>query len=106
MSERETLEEQTRRNLEGMDLERSGRIDLAVDLYERNVAEGFEGDWPYGRLVAYYEKAGRLDEAERILQRAIDVFKASKRRTPADRRSTLAAFRGRLRLVKKARKQR
>jgi tetratricopeptide (TPR) repeat protein len=106
VTERETLEDQTRRNLEGMDLERSGQIERAVELYERNVAEGFEGDWPYGRLVAYYEKEGRLDEAERILQRAIDVFKASKRRTPEDRRATLAAFRGRLRVVKKARKQR
>ena len=89
-----------------MELERNGRLDLALELYEQNVDEGFEGDWPYGRLVAYYEKQGCLHEAERILQRAIDVFKASKRRTPADRRATLAAFRGRLRLVKKARKQR
>ena len=101
-SEREVLEAQTRRNLDGMELERAGRPDLAVELYEQNVAEGFEGDFPYGRLVAWYERAGRLDEARRVLERAIEVFKASKRRTPADRRSTLQAFRGRLRLVQKA----
>ncbi len=96
------LEEQTRRNLDGMDLERNGRIDVALDLYEQNVAEGFEGDWPYGRLVAYYEKVGQLEQAERILNRAIEVFKASKRRTTEDRRATLKAVRGRLRLVQKA----
>jgi tetratricopeptide (TPR) repeat protein len=81
MSDRETLELQTRRNLDGMDLEREGRVDEAIALYEQNVAEGFEGDWPYGRLVAYYERVDRLDEAERVLNRAIEVFKGSKRRT-------------------------
>lgn len=102
MSDRDTLESQTRRNLDGMELEREGRADQAIALYEQNVAEGFEGDWPYGRLVAYYERIDRLDEAERVLNRAIDVFKASKRRTGEDRRATLRAFRGRLKLVQKA----
>ena len=81
MSDRAQQEEQTRRNVDGMELERNGRLDLALELYEQNVAEGFEGDWPYGRLVAYYEKLGRYDEAERVLNRAIEVFKASKRRS-------------------------
>jgi hypothetical protein len=77
-----------------------------VELYERNVAEGFEGDWPYGRLVAYYEQRGRLDEAERVLQRAIEVFKTTRRRAAEDRRATLRAFRGRLRLVQQAARKR
>ncbi len=105
LDDRSTLEEQTRRNLDGMELERSGRLDLALELYERNVDEGFEGDWPYGRLVAYYEKIGRFDEAERVLARAIDVFKASKKRSATDRRSTVQVFRNRLRLAKKAAKE-
>lgn len=100
--ERRLLEEQTRRNLEGMELERQGRFDEAMPLYERNVADGFEGDWPFGRLVAYYERIGRLDEAKRVLERGIDVMKASRRRTTEDRRAVLKAFRGRLRLVVKA----
>ena len=100
--EREVLEAQTRRNLEGMELEQAGRPELAIERYEQNVAEGFEGDFPYGRLVAWYERAGKWDEATRVLERAIEVFKTSKRRTPADRRATLQAFRGRLRLVRQA----
>ncbi len=104
MNGRDTLEQQTRRNLDGMELEQRGRPDLAVELYERNVAEGFEGDWPYGRLVAYYEREGRLEEAERVLERAIEVFKGSKRRSAEERRQMLRAFRGRLRLVQKAQK--
>jgi len=105
LDDRSTLEVQTRRNLDGMELERSGRLDLALELYERNVEDGFEGDWPYGRLVAYYEKIGRFDEAERVLARAIDVFKASKKRSATDRRSTVQVFRNRLRLAKKAAKE-
>ena len=103
--EREVLEVQTRRNLEGMGLEQAGRSELAIELYEQNVAEGFEGDFPYGRLVASYERAGRWYEAIRVLERGIEVFKVSKRRTPADRRATLQAFRGRLRSVRKAARQ-
>ncbi len=102
MDDRAQQEEQTRRNIDGMELERSGRLDLALELYEQNVDEGFEGDWPYGRLVAYYEKIGRYDEAERVLNRAIVVFKASKKRSAEDRRATVQVFRNRLRLVKKA----
>jgi hypothetical protein len=106
VTERAALEGQTRRNLDGMEHERAGRIDLAVELYERNVAEGFEGDWPYGRLVAHYERVGRLNDAARVLERAIDVFGKTKRRAPADRRAALRAFRGRLRLVQKAQRDR
>ncbi len=102
MDDRTLQEEQTRRNVDGMELERNGRLDLALELYERNVEEGFEGDWPYGRLVAYYEKLGRYDEAERVLNRAIEVFKASKKRSAQDRRATVQVFRNRLRLVKKS----
>ncbi len=56
MDERERLERLTARNLQGLELERAGRIAEAIELYEQNIAEGFEGDWPYGRLVAIYER--------------------------------------------------
>lgn len=106
MDERERLEHQTARNLEGMELERAGRIDEAVTLYEQNVAEGFEGDWPYGRLVAIHERRGDLERAVAVLERAMEVFGASRRRTAADRRATVRVFKNRLRLVNKAIAQR
>ena len=102
MEERERLERQTARNLEGMELERAGRIDEAVALYEQNLAEGFEGDWPYGRLVAIHERRGEPERAVQVLERAIGVFGASQRRTPADRRATVRVFKNRMRLVKQA----
>jgi tetratricopeptide (TPR) repeat protein len=107
LEDRWLLEAQTTRNLDGLTAEAEGRLDEAVALYERNVAEGFPGDLPYGRLVAIYERRQALDEAERVLLRAIEVLEASQRRTPQDRRATVRAFKNRLKLVrKKAREQR
>jgi hypothetical protein len=103
--QRETLEErwllqaQTARNLEGLAAEQSGDVDLAMALYERNVAEGFPGDLPYGRLVMLYERRGALDDAERVLRRAIEVFESSRRRTAHDRRATIRVFKNRLKGV-------
>jgi len=100
--QRERLAAQTARNLSGLELEREGRLEEALALYRQNMDEAFEGDWPYGRLVATYEKRGELEAAAAVLERAIEVFGASKRRTPADRRATVNAFKGRLRLVRRA----
>ncbi len=102
--ERARLEEQTRRNLRGMELERAGDLEWAIALYEQNVAEGFEADWPYGRLVSIYERLGRPEEAIRVLEQGIAAFRASSRRTPQDRRAVIAIFRNRIRELQ--RKQR
>jgi tetratricopeptide (TPR) repeat protein len=95
--ERARLEEQTARNLLGMERERAGDLDGAIALYEENLREGFEADFPYGRLVSIYGKQGRFDEAVRVLERGIQVFAASRRRTSEDRRAVIAIFRNRLR---------
>jgi uncharacterized protein YjiS (DUF1127 family) len=101
LEERWLLEAQTARNLEGLSAEQSDDIPTAIERYERNVSEGFPGDLPYGRLVAIYERRGALDEAERVLRRAIEVFEASRRRTPQDRRATVRVFKNRLKQVLK-----
>jgi tetratricopeptide (TPR) repeat protein len=99
--ERAMLEAQTRRNLDGIDLEQAGQIDEAVALYEQNVADGFSGDWPYSRLVSIYERGGRYDEAERVVRRAIEVTRADRRKPAPDRRTLIQGLQGRLRLLKK-----
>ena len=100
-AERLLLETQTRRNLDGMELEAAGQTDQAIVLYEQNVAEGFPGDWPYSRLVSVYEREGAYDQAERVLRRAIEVTRADRRKPAADRRSLLQGLQGRLRVLKK-----
>jgi tetratricopeptide (TPR) repeat protein len=105
LEERWLLEAQTARNLEGLAAEQSGQLDEAVALYEINVAEGFPGDLPYGRLVAIYERRAAFDQAERVLRRAIAVFESSARRTPRDRRATVRVFKNRLAaLLKRSRR--
>jgi hypothetical protein len=101
--DRQRIDQQTRRNLEGLTLESEGRIDESLALYEQNIAEGFEGDWPYGRLVMFYEKRNALDDAARVLERGIEVFTASRRRTASDRRAVLRAFKGRLKEIARKR---
>src|SRR4030081_3382645 len=101
LEDRWLLEAQTARNLEAMTAEHAGQVDEAIALYERNVAEGFPGDLPYGRLVAIYERRAAFDQAERVLRRAIAVFESSARRTPQDRRATLRVFKNRLAAVLK-----
>ena len=104
LEDRWLLEAQTARNLEGLAAERSGDLDAAIACYERNVAEGFPADLPYGRLVALYERRQAWDEAQRVLRRAIDVFSTSARRTPQDRRATVRVFKNRLNELKKKRR--
>src|SRR5260370_19458275 len=101
LEERWLLEAQTARNLEGFAAERAGNLEEAIALYERNVAEAFVGDLPYGRLVAIYERRGAFDQAERGLLRAIEVFGASKRRTASDRRAAVRVFKNRLTELRK-----
>src|SRR5262245_29842860 len=105
LEERWLLEAQTARNLEGYEAEQQGRLEDAIALYERNVAEQFPGDLPYGRLVAIYERAHDFDSAERVLRQAIAVFEATTRRTPQDRRATLQVFKRRLKLLLATRKR-
>ena len=39
-----------------MELEKEGKIDSAILLYEENVKESFEGNHPYDRLAVIYHK--------------------------------------------------
>jgi tetratricopeptide (TPR) repeat protein len=56
------------RNLEGQACEAAGEIERAVALYEANVADAFDGAFPYDRLRAIYSSLGKWDEALRVCQ--------------------------------------
>jgi Zn-finger nucleic acid-binding protein len=74
---------QAERNLKGRELEKNGDAEGAVLLYEENIAEGFEGNFPYERLAIIYRKKKEYSEEIRVLKRAIFVFEnyASKGRS-------------------------
>ena len=104
LEDRWRLEAQTARNLEGLAAEQAGDLEAAIALYERNIAEGFPADLPYGRLVAIYERRGALDDAERVLRRAIEVLPAKSRRSAAERSATVRVFKNRLAALHKRRR--
>ena len=105
LEERWLLEAQTARNLEAFAAEQAGEVEQAIALYEENVREGFPGDWPYGRLSQLYVRQQAYDDAERVLERAIEVLGASQRRARADRQAQVREFRRRLRQLRQQRRQ-
>jgi DNA polymerase-3 subunit epsilon len=62
------------RNLLGIELERTNRIDEAIQCYQANVRDGFKGSHPYDRLAIIFRR--RKDAASEIavLNRAVDVY--------------------------------
>lgn len=61
-------------NLRGIELEKAGRTDEAVALYEQNVAACFEGSHPYNRLAIIYRKRKDYDNEIRVLRRAVEMY--------------------------------
>jgi len=92
------------RNLRGRDLEKQGNITDAIELYELNVAYGFEGDFPYDRLRVIYSKQKRYDDVIRVLERAIDVFDNKVFPNRPDRLPKLERFRLQLEQAKNLRR--
>lgn len=56
------------RNLRGIALEREGRTDEAIALYEANLADQFIGTHPYERLRIIYTKRHDYQNAIRVCQ--------------------------------------
>lgn len=61
------------RNLKGRDLEKSGKEDVAITLYEENVADRFDGSHPYDRLRVIYTRRKDFDGAIRVCQQYIEL---------------------------------
>lgn len=62
------------RNLKGRELEKQGKIEAAIKLYERNVADEVDTPFPYIRLAIIYRKQKRPEDEIRILEKAIEIF--------------------------------
>lgn len=65
---------QLNRNLKGIELEKDGKVDQAIKLYEMNIKENFVGNRPYDRLAIIYRKNKQFDDEIRVLEKAIEVF--------------------------------
>jgi tetratricopeptide (TPR) repeat protein len=65
---------QALRNLKGIELEKNGEVDRAIELYEKNIEEGFDGSHSFDRLAIIYRKKGLENDEIKVLQKAISVF--------------------------------
>jgi tetratricopeptide (TPR) repeat protein len=65
------------RNLRGVELEKEGSEDDAIECYEANVREGFQGTHPYERLAVLYRSKEDFQREVEVLERAIEVFGAN-----------------------------
>lgn len=65
---------QVSRNLSGIECEKQGDIQKAIELYEQNAAECFEGTHPYDRLAVIYRRQKLYKDEIRVLEQAINVF--------------------------------
>jgi len=94
------FDKQVERNLKGIELEKAGRVDEAIALYELNIEENFEGNHPYDRLATIHRKRNQIDSEIRVLEKAILVFENIVYKQRSDRLPKLGKFKGRLERAK------
>lgn len=57
--------------LRGQNMEQVGRLDDAIELYERSVTAGFDSTGPYDRLIAIYSNQARHADVIRVTEAAL-----------------------------------
>ena len=62
------------RNLKGIELEKQGFEDKAIELYKQNVALDADCRHPYTRLAVIYHKRKLIDLELGILTKAVNFF--------------------------------
>lgn len=61
------------RNSKGVAFERAGKIERAIQLYEANVADEFDGSHPYNRLRIIYKSRDDYSNAIRVCNAYLSV---------------------------------
>jgi tetratricopeptide (TPR) repeat protein len=62
------------RNMRGIELEKQGKIDEAIEFYELNVKSGIDGNHPYDRLAIIFRNRKQYKDEIRVLEKAIKVY--------------------------------
>jgi tetratricopeptide (TPR) repeat protein len=56
------------RNLDGKEYEQNGENNKAIELYEANIKDRFDGSHPYDRLRIIYTRMKKYDDAIRVCE--------------------------------------
>lgn len=62
------------RNNKGMEYEKDGDIDSAINIYEENILDGYPAHHSYKRLMVLYHKQKDYENEIRVIERALEVF--------------------------------
>jgi hypothetical protein len=84
------------RNLQGRALETQGLVYNAIEFYEANVADRFDGSFPYDRLAVLFRRSKEIDREVAVLETAIEVFDSLRPTSRPDIEPKIAKFRARL----------
>ena len=84
------------RNIKGQELEKRGYIEDAIQFYQANVRDGFDGNHPYDRLAVISRRRRDYAEEVAVLERAVSVFEGLAGSPRADVAPKLERFRARL----------
>lgn len=84
--------------------EAAGDIGKAIACYEASIAGGFEGSFPFDRLLAIYRKRKKIDAEIRVLSKAVEVFENVAKKGRSDGPSKLNRFQERLAKIEERRK--
>lgn len=85
--------DQVERNLQAIEYEKNGDIDKAIELYELNVKENFDGTYPYERLSEHYLNSDQKEDLIRILEKALIVFEGAELSDCQHKHTQLEKFR-------------
>lgn len=99
------FDKQLERNLKGIELEKLGKVNEAIELYEKNIEENFDGNHPYDRLATIYRKNKDFKNEIRVLEKAIYVFENIVYSKRGDRLPKLEKFKSRLEKAQSLNKQ-
>ena len=83
-------------NMEGIEFEKRGELEKAINNYEENIKQNFEGNHPYDRLAIIYRKRKDYENEIRILKHAVHVFENIVNVKRGDRIPKLNKFKERL----------
>jgi len=66
--EKAIMQEMIDRNAKARELEKSGKTEQAIELFELSVGDLFNGTFPYDRLMIIYGKLKRYEDAVRVCE--------------------------------------
>lgn len=70
----DNLGETARLNCIGIEYEKNGEVDKAIEVYEKNIKIGYPATHSYDRLMKIYRRLRLYEREQEVIKRAIYIF--------------------------------